>query len=1051
MKVRRPLSLQSRILLAAAAVVIAGLEVLALLLISPLQRDFEKLAAERLEGSASFAAADLDSNLALHLETLKRVAASIPPAIIGNPAAVQRQLEFQAALPQLFPASVIVVDHDGISIAAFPHLPGSVGVSLADRDYFRAVMAAGEPLIGRPLIDPVTQQPVLPFAVPFPGADGRPAGALVGILPITANTMFGSFDALRPGRGGHFVVVSRDAELIVAATDSEHLLQPLPKAGSNELFDRRLRERREETGVGPGPHGGNCLSASRNLKNVDWFVVAGQPTDEAFAPIRNQIAYIWPATILMTILIILVIGLVVSRQLIPLFAARTAMRRMTEGEIPLAPLPIERKDEIGQLLASFNTLIGERQRFEDELRQRGLYLAAVLDNFPFLVWLKDRDGRFLAVNVPFARAAGLSPEEMVGKNDFDVWPRELAERYRADDEAVLTKGVVKNIEEPIERDGGRQWIETYKSPVTLDGEVIGSVGFARDITDRRQAIEQLRLAARVFDNSVEGIVVTDAAGRIQTVNRAFCELTGYSPEECIGQRPSMLQSGVQDDVFYRDFWQRLLESGRWQGELWNRRKSGEIYPEWLSVSAVSDGDGVVTHYVGIFTDLSERKTAEQKIEFLSHYDTLTELPNRLLADDRLRQAMAHAERTQRKVALLLLDLDHFKTINDSLGHEVADAILRGVARTLCDCVRDTDTVCRQGGDVFLAILTDIGDNDAISRFAEKILERTAQPMLIAGNELVASLSIGVAVYPDDGRNFHTLLTKAEAAMRRVKESGRGACRFFDETMNSDALDHLQLRNGLRRALDRGGFVLHYQPQIDLMSGAVSGVEALLRWRGDDGALIPPARFIPVAEESGLIVPIGDWVLREACRQAMLWQQAGLPPLMMAVNLSAVQFRRGDLLQTVIIALTESGLPASCLELELTESLLIADNENVLAVLRALKQLGVKLSIDDFGTGYSSLAYLKRFAVDQLKIDRSFVRDLRSDPEDAAIVRAIAQMGRSLGLRTLAEGVEDSVTASLLCTCQCDAAQGYYFARPLPPEEFVSFFRARQESSPEELE
>ena len=458
--------------------------------------------------------------------------------------------------------------------------------------------------------------------------------------------------------------------------------------------------------------------------------------------------------------------------------------------------------------------------------------------------------------------------------------------------------------------------------------------------------------------------------------------------------------------------------------------SGELRSFSISGSPIFGPNGEFRGYRGIGTDITDRKSAEQQIEFLAYHDTLTGLPNRMLMQDRFEQAMAQAERDGNQVALVYLDLDNFKAINDTLGHDAGDALLREVARRLHECVRDTDTISRQGGDEFLILLRDLPDGEAASPIMLKIMERLQEPFLAEDQEISTSVSMVASIFPDDGNDFETLRRQADMAMYQAKDAGRNTYRFFDAAMNVEATEHLALRNGLRRALERGEFVLHYQPQIDLASGTVIGAEALIRWNHPELGMVEPKRFIPVAEDSGLIVPIGEWVLREACRQAMAWRRAGLPELSIAVNLSAVQFKRGDVEQSVMQALEQTGLNPALLELELTESILIQNVEGVLASVKRLKLLGVKISIDDFGTGYSSLSYLKRFDVDKLKIDQSFVRDLATDPDDAGIVRAIIQMARSLNLRTIAEGVETLGILQQLRIFRCDEAQGYHFARPM---------------------
>ncbi|HJW54303.1 MAG TPA: EAL domain-containing protein, partial [Burkholderiaceae bacterium] len=459
---------------------------------------------------------------------------------------------------------------------------------------------------------------------------------------------------------------------------------------------------------------------------------------------------------------------------------------------------------------------------------------------------------------------------------------------------------------------------------------------------------------------------------------------------------------------------------------------------WATGAFLFDEQMRPAHMMGAHVDITERKQSEEKIQFLAFHDLLTELPNRMLVQDRFNQAIAYADRSHSKVALLFLDLDNFKTINDSLGHMMGDNLLKEVAHRLIECARETDTISRQGGDEFLILLPSLPNAEAATPVLEKLINRLSDPYIIAGNELTTSASIGVTFYPDDGNDFESLLKKSDIAMYRAKESGRNAYRFFDNQMNVDAVEKQFILSGLRKALARSEFELHYQPQIDITSGQIVGVEALLRWNHPELGMIAPGRFISIAEDSGLIVPIGEWVLREACRQAAFWQGSGGPPLNVAINLSAVQFKRGNIEHSVIDALEESGVNPALIELELTESILIGDTEKVLETVQRMKRLGIKLSIDDFGTGYSSLSYLKRFQVDKLKIDQSFVRNLDSDVENAAIVCAIIQMAHSLGLTTIAEGVEDNGALARLRDFGCDEAQGYYFARPMPRDEFFAF-------------
>jgi diguanylate cyclase (GGDEF)-like protein/PAS domain S-box-containing protein len=544
--------------------------------------------------------------------------------------------------------------------------------------------------------------------------------------------------------------------------------------------------------------------------------------------------------------------------------------------------------------------------------------------------------------------------------------------------------------------------------------------------------EILNQAATVFASTRDGVFITDLEPRIVAVNRAFTEITGYSRAEALGRNPSMLQSGRHDPSFYQAVWQCFLETGHWQGEIWNRRKNGEIYPQWLSMSVVPDDSGGPRHFVGVFTDISQIKESEARLEHLAHYDPLTNLPNRLLLQSRLQNAIERARRKGHRVAALYLDLDHFKNINDSLGHPVGDEILVDVAHRLRDRVREEDALARLGGDEFLLVLEPVEEPENAAIVAQSLLDQFSRAFPLAGgNEVFLGLSVGISVYPDDASSVTELIQHADAAMYLAKRQGRNTYRFHTEALTTAAAERLSIETRLRHALDRDEFLLHYQPLIDTSTGRATGVEALLRWQPVGEAPIAPDRFIPIAEETGISVELGTWVLRTACAQARAWQQAGLTLEGVAINLSARQFEREDLVDLVRATLQDTGLLPRCLELELTESILMGQAERSIAMLSALKALGVRLAIDDFGTGYSSLAYLARFPIDTLKIDRSFVQGLSVSPEDREIVATIIAMARNLDVSVLAEGVETEEQRQILAGMGCERQQGFLFSRPLP--------------------
>ena len=556
----------------------------------------------------------------------------------------------------------------------------------------------------------------------------------------------------------------------------------------------------------------------------------------------------------------------------------------------------------------------------------------------------------------------------------------------------------------------------------------------------RQSMEaQLRLMAKVFEQGGEGIVITDARGDIVMVNRAFENVTGYTQAEVSGRNPRLLSSGRHDREFFRHMWETITSEGFWQGEIWNRRKDGDIYPEYLSVSRIVDGAGQVTHYIATFNDISENKANQEHIQRLAHYDSLTGLPNRILLADRVALALSHMERAGGQLALIFLDLDRFKNVNDSLGHRIGDELLVQVGARLRGLLRDEDTVSRLGGNEFILLLPG-ADADGAAHVAEKVLKTLSSPYHIEQHELAITPSMGIAMATADGATYEALSMCADTAMYRAKQGGRQTYRFFTREMQERSDRTLQLENALRRALELNQLCLHYQPQMSLENGRIIGVEALLRWRHPELGDVSPADFIPVAEDSGMILPIGEWVLRTAIWQMKAWLDTGLPPLVMAVNLSAIQFRQARLPELVSQILAESGLPADQLELELTEGVAMENPLEAIEIMNDLHARGIRMSIDDFGTGYSSLNYLKRFKIYKLKIDQSFVRDISRDPEDEAIVGAIISLAQSLGMQTIAEGVETEAQAAFLRAGGCREGQGYLYSRPLPAEEFERFVR-----------
>ncbi|MFM0465895.1 sensor domain-containing protein [Paraburkholderia strydomiana] len=683
--------------------------------------------------------------------------------------------------------------------------------------------------------------------------------------------------------------------------------------------------------------------------------------------------------------------------------------------------------------------VTEQINAEAEAQRSNQMLEAVIDNIPQRIFWKDLESRYLGCNMAFARDGGLSyPEQVVGKSDADMPWRAFAELLSAHDKEVIDTGVPKmNFEVDMVIDGVHRTTVTSKLPFTDgEGRVIGVLGSYTDITERKRADLALRLQSRALDASVNAILITapsPSGNLIEYVNPAFMRITGYDPAEVIGHDCRVLQREDREQEGVASIRKALAANREVSAVVRNYRKDGALFWNQLFIAPVPNAEGVITHHIGVINDVTDLMRYQEQLEYQANYDSLTRLPNRNLLRDRLQHALIVAQRQHKGVAVVFMDLDGFKNVNDSLGHSVGDRLLGVVAERLARCTRTSDTVARHGGDEFVIVMTDTVDEQSLIAWMERVRASISEPVWLDGTELYVGCSMGASLFPQDGDDAETLMKKADLAMYRAKDMGRNTFQFYQPEMNASAGARLNLERRLRRALRDNEFLLHYQPQVDIDSGQIVGTEALVRWSDPEVGLVPPSSFIPVAEESGLIGPLSEWVLREACRQNKAWQDLGLPPARVSVNLSARVFQQRDIAKLVMQVLDETGLEPQYLELELTESAIMRNAEEAVSMLNELHALGIGLAIDDFGTGYSSLSYLKRFPVDRLKIDRSFVSDIGISGDDETITSAIIALAHSLKLQVIAEGVETSAQLDFLKERACDEMQGFYFAKPLSTE------------------
>lgn len=675
-----------------------------------------------------------------------------------------------------------------------------------------------------------------------------------------------------------------------------------------------------------------------------------------------------------------------------------------------------------------------------ELLNARAHLQATLDAIPDLLFDIDVNGIIHSYHTNQPELLTVAPEKFLGKSFHQFLPAHAC--------AIVHEAIDEALEKDVSS-GKSYSINLPRGPATFELSVSRKVddedGLAhfviliRDITQRRAAEDELRVAATAFE-AREGMMITDPDGTIVRVNKAFTEITGYEADDVIGKNPRLLSSGYHNADFYHQMWDAIIEKGNWKGEVWNRRRTGEIYPEWLTITAVKNQQGKVTQYVSTLADISERKESEERINKLAFFDPLTQLPNRRLLQERLEQAITSSQRQHTLGALLFIDLDDFKTLNDNRGHHIGDLLLIAVADRLRNAVRKQDTVARLGGDEFLVVLEGLGQmhDDAAAQaqqVAEKILLSLNNHYSLEGQDYFNSPSIGICLFGDQPAQIDELLKQADQAMYHAKAAGRNTLRFFDPEMQAVTAQRFAMQNEIREALHQQQFQLYYQPQVD-HTGKIVGAEALIRWLHPQRGMIPPLDFIPLAEESGLILAMGNWIFATACAQLVVWNKtADTADIILSVNVSARQFQHPDFVAQLLLIIHGSGVAPHKLKLELTESMLIANPQDIITKMDALKTHGIKFSLDDFGTGYSSLSYLKRLPISELKIDKSFVNDILIDPNDAAIARMIIRLAQSMELTVIAEGVETKEQRDWLESEGCYKYQGYYFGRPVAVDHF----------------
>ena len=911
-----------------------------------------------------------DQQILGHQKMLVSVASGLTPETLSNPARLQDYLATKPALLTVF-SNILVYSPDGVVIAAWPTPEKYIGNrQLVGREYIVHTRESRKPYISRLFVSPISHKPLMVFTAPILDHDGNVIAIVGGAQHLLENNMFAGFTQTHVGRTGSLFMATPD-HTVISTPVPGRLLKPLGP-GIGKLADEALKSG-EATGTADTHAGVRCLVTLETMQTTGLLVGVVLPVDEAFAPIRvmRLKAAAWLGVlILMLPLLIWWMARWMTQPLLLLRDRVQAMARSPQADILVA---LDRSDEIGELALSFDGLTQARRSAEGAQLRLNRALRMLSSCSQALVQARNEQ-RLLQDICDLLATHGGYAFAWIGYVDAGSDPKGTDLVIHA--QAQAGSGTWSHESQPI------RGVVTNISQLTRLALRAGKAQVCQEIVGSPLFASSQAVAASLGHHSCISLPLMNEQGAFGVLNIYATESHAFSDSEI-----ELLQELATDLAF-----------------------------------------GIKT-----LRDRTAHQAAEAELAFLAHHDPLTKLPNRLLLRDRFERAALAADRNGNSVAMLFLDLDNFKEVNDSLGHGVGDELLVRVVQRLQGALNQVDTISREGGDEFIVLLSGIDAAHEASEVAKIVLEAMAQPFEIDHYTLHTSVSVGISMYPDDGDSFDAVRKNADTALYRAKDDGRRSYRFFAERMNTDARMRMQIQMDLRKALQNREFELHYQPQIELRTGLVVGIEALIRWRRN-GELVPPAEFIPTAEHSGLIIPIGEWVLGEACRQAAEWRRQGLPRTVMAVNLSALQFKHGNIADTVQQVLQASGLPADLLELELTESILLQDVDAAINTLHNLKVLGVHLSIDDFGTGYSSLSYLKRLAVDKLKIDRSFIRDVTDDADDAAIVKAIIQLSHTLLLHVVAEGVENADQCKFLQQCGCDEAQGFLFSKPVPASE-----------------
>ncbi len=1004
------------------------------------KRTTREMLFDQQAATVAIMANGLDEKLVSSHNVLIDAAQSCPLALLDTQQTAQQWLEKRQLVNSLFRHGIFLLDEQGEQVAFHgeKHLYNSIPEYY--NHLFKQALNSKKPYIGQPGLCPQTSHPIVIMTALLYDQEGKVKGLLGGGLDLLEKDgVFGGILHFRAGQTGYSYLFGEDRTIIIHPDSSRILKKDVPP-GVNKFFDKAIKgfEGAGETVNSKGLH---TIVSFKHLKSTGWILAINFPVNEAYAPINLFLNYFllgMAVFLFLSILLAVRISSAITAPLLDLAVQADKISSATPSDQFLTTNHYS--GEIATLATAFNRMLAKLNQRISEFK---LNLHTVFDNTDKGIVIHDQQGRILAVNRPAMTLFGGDEMTLLTLTVQDLSAEDtdknkeillLIQRVMGG-ETLKLKWRCRRLTDNSVFDS-----EIYYTRIIWNNEPV-ILGMVQDITERKQRESLIHRLSTAIEQSAHAVVITDRQGVIEYANPGIQQMTGYSPAETLGKTPRIFKSGYHPPEFHTELWATITANQTWRGEFCNKHKDGHLIWESTVITPILENQEI-THFVAIKTDTTLRKSQEQELFRQANFDELTGLPNRNMLIRKIREAIDDAKHDNSKVVLMLLDLDDFKTINDSLGHSVGDSLLQEVANRLQNSLTSDDMVARMGGDEFAIIPFHISDIMQVVRIASRVMHSFIEPFDLQGQEIFITASMGIAVFPDDGQKMEDLLRNADTAMYYSKKKGHNSFERYNSELNTKLQEKMQLTGLLRRALERDEFLLYYQPQQELATGRVIGFESLLRWQPQDGKLVFPDQFIPLLEETGLIVPVGEWVLRETCRQVKRWQESGIIIEHASVNISFRQFQRPDIVERILEIVEEINIDPTVLCMELTESIMMDNFQENLIKLHALRAAGISISIDDFGTGYSSLGYLRQMQIHELKIDKTFTQAL---PEDTTLVKAILGMARSLNLRVVAEGVETEEQRKFLAAYSCDAIQGYLLSRPLPLEQFEVFIRSFEQT------